>query len=121
MSMRASRRTIVRGMAWGAPVVAVVAAAPAFAASSATYSVTASRGNFGTSPQALRLIISSNPSGQPISGITVVYAGLPVVGSPTSGTTPVTWVSTNNVSSGASGTVTFLAGTTTVTLNFSLA
>lgn len=108
-------------MAWGAPAIAVVTAAPAFAASSAAYSVAASRGSFGTSPQALRLIISSSPTGQEISGITVTYAGVPVVGGPAAGTTTVSWVSTNNISSGASGSVTFLAGTATVTLNFSIA
>lgn len=119
--MRTSRRTIVRGMAWGAPAIVAVSAAPAYAVSTTAFQVAASRGNFGTSPQALRLIISSSPTGQAISGITVTYAGVPVTGSPASGTTTLAWVSTNNVSSGATGTVTFTAGTSIITLNFSVA
>ncbi|GAB3265700.1 hypothetical protein GCM10027425_31430 [Alteromonas gracilis] len=121
MSMHASRRTIVRGMVWGAPAIAVVAAAPAYAASGAAYSVSASRTTGSPSQRnRLRLVITSSPTGQSISGISVSYDGTSRPGSPSSGTTSHTWTSTNTVPDNRSGTVTFIAGGSTITLNFSI-
>jgi hypothetical protein len=72
-STRPTRRTIARGAAWSVPVVAVAAAAPAFAASGGTASVTGQctggrTGSIqvvvnGTSAQYVRVQLSHTGSG----------------------------------------------------------
>ncbi len=117
MHANASRRTVIRGMAWGVPAVVAVSAAPAFAASGAVYQVVAQRRD-----NRLRLTISSSPTNQTITGISVVYAGSARSGSANGDTTtPVQWNSDNNVPNNQSGTVTFMAGGSTITLTFSIA
>ncbi len=123
MSTQASRRAVVRSMAWSVPAVAVVAAAPAYAASTAAFSVAASRVNppGRNNDNTLQLVISSSPTGVAISSISVFYRGQTRAGTPTSGTTSVQWLSTQSGFTGAptAGTVSFIAGGSTVTLNFS--
>ncbi|GAB3265689.1 hypothetical protein GCM10027425_31410 [Alteromonas gracilis] len=116
MHARTSRRTVIRSVAWGVPAVVAVSAAPAFAASGAAYSVAAQRRD-----GKLRLTISSSPSNQTITGISVIYGGSSRSGS-TNGdnTTTLVWTSNSNVPNNQSGTVTFIAGGSTVTLSFSV-
>lgn len=117
MGKNASRRTVIRSVAWGVPAVVAVSAAPAFAASGAAFSVAAQRRD-----NKLRLTIMSSPTNQTVTGISVTYGGSPRSGS-TNGdnTTTLVWTSNDNVPNNQTGTVTFTAGGSTVTLSFAVA